>query len=69
MSNDTGVVHVAAGLRVPSVVVFFATEPSRWAPLDRARHIAIHDPRGVAPRTVIDAARHLLQRTCYPLPA
>lgn len=69
VSNDTGVVHVAAGLRVPSVVVFFATEPSRWAPLDRARHIAIHDPRGVAPRTVIDAARHLLQRTCYPLPA
>ena len=66
VSNDTGVVHVAAGLRVPSVVVFFATEPSRWAPLDRARHIAIHDPRGVAPRAVIDAARHLLRRTRDP---
>ena len=62
VSNDTGVAHVAAGLRLPSVVVFFATDPRRWAPLDDRRHVVIHDPGGVAPRTVIEAAQDLLVR-------
>ncbi len=60
VSNDTGVAHVAAGLGVPSVVVFFATDPQRWAPLDRRRHVTIYDPQGVAPEGVIGVARELL---------
>src|SRR5690606_26008016 len=49
LSNDTGISHLAAAMNTPSVIIFVASPPGRWAPLDRHRHRTVGTGNGDFP--------------------
>lgn len=60
VANDTGVAHLASALRVPSVVIFFATDPRRWGPPEDGPHYAVSGHGMPDAAAVIEAATALL---------
>jgi ADP-heptose:LPS heptosyltransferase len=59
VTNDSGASHVAAALRVASVIVFTASDPRRWAPLDGALHRSVSAPV-IRPELVLAEVERLL---------
>jgi len=60
VTNDTGVAHLSSALQVPSIVIFFATDPARWGPPDDGRHIVVRADTQPEPLEVIRAAATLM---------
>lgn len=71
--NDTGISHLGAALKTPSIVVFSDSDIQRWAPRNTTRHRRI-DSRQIGfdtPAMVLAQAYDLLNSPRYPqlLPA
>lgn len=61
VSNDTGVSHVAAAVKAPSLILFSAADYDRWAPADEQLHRIIRDASHVPADEVLRQAQAQLE--------
>lgn len=61
IANDTGVSHIANAVKTPSVIIFLASDPQRWAPTDRERHHIILPEESENINYVIASAQQALE--------
>jgi len=64
ISNDTGIMHVAAAVGVPVLSLFGPTDPLQWAPIgEKHRYIVSKDGRmeSISVEEVLTTARAMLQ--------
>ena len=59
IGNDTGTAHLAVAVGTPSITIFSTSDPNRWAPLERERHLTVL-PDQATPPTVIGDMQALL---------
>ena len=62
LSNDTGISHIAAALKTPSVVLFTNSEHQRWAPLNKDLHRTIQHAHTALPEDVVAETETLLEK-------
>jgi ADP-heptose:LPS heptosyltransferase len=61
VSGDTGPLHFAAGLGVPTRALFGPTPPARWAPIGAAHQVLIGEPCTCPSNSAVcTSARHCL---------